>query len=130
MAVSRDLRLLSGARSHYQESQAPNSVDAWPIIFSLCAADNSGSRAHHEHPCSLLGMTPENLSAHSLRCSRGVNVQAPWSPINVVALEALAKPDLLIDNHARGADIAGPMRKSGRREEPRRWSAASPAPAQ
>lgn len=81
-------------------------------LLALRAADNSGSSVmlHHEKRilASLLGMTPENLSrAFSALQAHGVSVQgARVSMSNIGALESLAKPDPLIDNHApRGGDI-------------------------
>jgi CRP/FNR family transcriptional activator FtrB len=56
----------------------------------------------------LLGMTPENLSrSFSALQYYGVSVQgAVVTLANIAALEQLAKPDPLIDNHApRGGDI-------------------------
>jgi CRP/FNR family transcriptional activator FtrB len=80
--------------------------------LSLRAADNSGGvvRLHHEKRvlASLLGMTPENLSrSFSALQNYGVSVQgAVVTLANIAALEQLAKPDPLIDNHApRGGDI-------------------------
>lgn len=57
---------------------------------------------------SLLGMTPESLSrAFAALQSSGVTVHGSQVRLsNILALEALAKPDPLIDNHApRGGDI-------------------------
>ncbi|HJS81013.1 MAG TPA: helix-turn-helix domain-containing protein, partial [Vitreimonas sp.] len=81
-------------------------------LLAMRAADESGAvvRLHHEKRvlASLLGMTPENLSrAFAALQARGVNVQGAIVTLsNVAALEALAKPDPLIDNHApRSGDI-------------------------
>lgn len=81
-------------------------------LLALRAADNSGAvvRLHYEKRvlASLLGMTPENLSrAFAALQARGVRVQGAVVTLsNIPALEALAKSDPLIDNHApRGGEI-------------------------
>jgi CRP/FNR family transcriptional regulator, transcriptional activator FtrB len=67
-------------------------------------------RLHHEKRvlASLLGMTPENLSRAFAALQRhGVTVEGAVVTLrNISALEGLAKPDPLIDNHApRGGEI-------------------------
>lgn len=114
VAVSRDLAggyrgLVRTIKNH----KLRNSVERLAnYLLALRAADNSGSCAvlHHEKRilASLLGMTPENLSrAFSALQAHGVTVRgARVSMSNIGALECLAKPDPLIDNHApRGGDI-------------------------
>lgn len=114
MAVSRDLAgCYRGLVRTVKNHKLRNSVERLAnYLLALRAADNSGGvvRLHHEKRilASLLGMTPENLSrAFSALQAVGVNVQGAVVTLsNVVALEALAKPDPLIDNHApRGGDI-------------------------
>ena len=81
-------------------------------LLALRASDNAGAtvRLHFEKRilASLLGMTPENLSrAFAALNEHGVTVEGSLVRIaKPAALEALAKPDPLIDNHApRGGDI-------------------------
>lgn len=114
MAVSRDLAgCYRGLVRTIKNHKLRNSVERLAnFLLSLRAADNAGSvvRLHHEKRvlASLLGMTPENLSrAFAALHAHGVSVQGALVTIaNVVALEALAKPDPLIDNHApRGGEI-------------------------
>ncbi|MFT3728200.1 MAG: cyclic nucleotide-binding domain-containing protein [Terricaulis sp.] len=81
-------------------------------LLALRASDSAGAtvRLHFEKRilASLLGMTPENLSrAFAALHEHGVTVEGSLVQIaKPAALEALAKPDPLIDNHApRGGDI-------------------------
>jgi CRP/FNR family transcriptional activator FtrB len=108
MAVSRDLAggyrgLVRAVKNHKLRNGAERLAN---YLLSLRAADESGSvvRLHYEKRvlASMLGMTPENLSrAFAALQARGVSVQgAVVSLSNLAALEALAKPDPLIDNHA------------------------------
>lgn len=81
-------------------------------LLALRASDSAGAavRLHFEKRilASLLGMTPENLSrAFATLQEHGVSVEGALVRIaNPSALEALAKPDPLIDIHApRGGNI-------------------------
>ncbi len=114
MAVSRDLAgcyrgLVRAVKNHKLRNTTERLAN---YLLSLRAADNLGSviRLHHEKRvlASLLGMTPENLSrAFAALQAHGVSVQgAVVTLANLAALESLAKPDPLIDNHApRGGEI-------------------------
>lgn len=114
VAVSRDLAgCYRGLVRTIKNHKLRNSVERLAnYLLALRSADDSGSlvRLHHEKRvlASLLGMTPENLSrAFSALQIHGVSVQgAVVTLANVAALERLAKPDPLIDNHApRGGEI-------------------------
>jgi CRP/FNR family transcriptional activator FtrB len=114
MAVSRDLAgCYRGLVRTIKNHKLRNSVERLAnFLLALRAADNAGSvfRLHHEKRvlASLLGMTPENLSrAFAALQAHGVIVQGALVRIsNIAALEDLAKPDPLIDNHApRGGEI-------------------------
>jgi CRP/FNR family transcriptional activator FtrB len=114
MTVSRDLAgCYRGLVRNIKNTKLRNSTERLAnYLLALRAADNSGAvvRLHHEKRvlASLLGMTPENLSrSFSALQTYGVSVQgAVVTLANVHALEQLAKPDPLIDNHApRGGDI-------------------------
>jgi CRP/FNR family transcriptional activator FtrB len=114
MAVSRDLAgCYRGLVRTIKNHKLRNSVERLAnYLLALRAADNAGAvvRLHHEKRilASLLGMTPENLSrAFATLQHHGVSVQGALVTLsNISALEALAKPDPLIDNHApRGGDI-------------------------
>ncbi|MBS0386625.1 MAG: cyclic nucleotide-binding domain-containing protein [Proteobacteria bacterium] len=114
MAVSRDLAggyrgLVRTIKNHKLRSGVERLANH---LLALRSADNAGStvRLHYEKRilASLLGMTPENLSrAFAALQAHGVTVEGALVHItNIAALEALAKPDPLIDNHApRGGDI-------------------------
>ncbi len=113
-AVSRDLAgcyrgLVRAIKNHKLRNGAERLAN---YLLALRAADNSGGvvRLHHEKRvlASLLGMTPENLSrAFAALQPYGVTVRGSVVTLaNLAALEGLAKPDPLIDNHApRGGDI-------------------------
>jgi CRP/FNR family transcriptional activator FtrB len=113
-AVARDLAggyrgLVRTVKNHKLRNSTERLAN---YLLAMRAADESGAvvRLHHEKRvlASLLGMTPENLSrAFAALQARGVNVQGAIVTLsNVAALEALAKPDPLIDNHApRSGDI-------------------------
>jgi CRP/FNR family transcriptional activator FtrB len=114
MAVSRDLAGgYRGLVRAVKNQKLRNSTERLAnYLLALRAADESGSvvRLHHEKRvlASLLGMTPENLSRAFLALQdRGVRVQGAVVTLsNIPALEALAKPDPLIDVHApRSGDI-------------------------
>lgn len=114
MAVSRDLAGgYRGLVRNVKNTKLRNSTERLAnYLLALRAADNSGSvvRLHHEKRvlASLLGMTPESLSrSFSALQKCGVTVQgAVVTLANLPALEQLAKPDPLIDNHApRNGDI-------------------------
>ena len=108
MAVSRDLAGgYRGLVRAVKNQKLRNSTERLAnYLLALRAADESGSvvRLHHEKRvlASLLGMTPENLSRSFLALQdRGVRVQGAIVTLsNIPALEALAKPDPLIDVHA------------------------------
>jgi CRP/FNR family transcriptional activator FtrB len=114
MAVARDLAgayrgLVRTIKNHKLRNSTERLAN---YLLALRAADESGAvvRLHHEKRvlASLLGMTPENLSrAFAALQSRGVNVQGAVVTLsNIPALEALARPDPLIDIHApRGGEI-------------------------
>lgn len=114
MAVSRDLAgcyrgLVRTIKNHKLRNSTERLAN---YLLALRAADNSGgvARLHHEKRvlASLLGMTPENLSrAFAALQKHGVTVEGSVVTLrNTAALEALAKPDPLIDNHApRGGEI-------------------------
>jgi CRP/FNR family transcriptional activator FtrB len=114
IAVSRDLAgcyrgLVRTIKNHKLRNSTERLAN---YLLSLRAGDNAGSviRLHHEKRvlASLLGMTPENLSrAFAALQAHGVSVQgAVVTLANLAALESLAKPDPLIDNHApRGGEI-------------------------
>lgn len=114
MAVSRELAgcyrgLVRTIKNHKLRGSVERLAN---YLLALRAADNAGQvvRLHHEKRilASLLGMTPENLSrAFATLQAHGVTVQGALVTLSsVAALEALAKPDPLIDNHApRGGDI-------------------------
>lgn len=114
MAVGRDLAGgYRGLVRTVKNQKLRNSTERLAnYLLALRAADKSGSavRLHHEKRvlASLLGMTPENLSrAFAALQARGVSVHGAVVTLsNIPALEALAKPDPLIDNHApRGGEI-------------------------
>ena len=114
MAVSRDLAgCYRGLVRSIKNQKLRNSTERLAnYLLALRAADNSGGvvRLHHEKRvlASLLGMTPENLSrAFAALQKHGVAVNGSVVTLrNIGALEALAKPDPLIDNHApRGGPI-------------------------
>lgn len=108
MAVSRDLAgCYRGLVRNIKNHKLRNSTERLAnYLLQLRAADNSGCvvRLHHEKRilASLLGMTPENLSRAFAALQRhGVSVHGAVVTLgNTGALEALAKPDPLIDNHA------------------------------
>ncbi|HVY86107.1 MAG TPA: cyclic nucleotide-binding domain-containing protein [Caulobacterales bacterium] len=114
VAVSRDLvgafrGMVRAMKNHKLRSGVERLAN---YLLVLRSADNAGStvRLHHEKRilASLLGMTPENLSrAFGTLQSHGVKVQGSVVQLtDIPALEALAKPDPLIDNHApRDGDI-------------------------
>lgn len=114
MAVSRDLAgcyrgLVRTIKNHKLRNSTERLAN---YLLALRAADNSGGvvRLHHEKRvlASLLGMTPENLSrAFAALQQHGVTVEGAVVTLRSIgALEALAKPDPLIDNHApRGGAI-------------------------
>jgi CRP/FNR family transcriptional activator FtrB len=114
MAVSRDLAgcyrgLVRTIKNHKLRNSTERLAN---YLLALRAADNSGGvvRLHHEKRvlASLLGMTPENLSrAFAALQQHGVTVEGAVVTLRSIgALEALAKPDPLIDNHApRGGEI-------------------------
>jgi CRP/FNR family transcriptional activator FtrB len=114
MAVSRDLAgcyrgLVRTIKNHKLRNSTERLAN---YLLALRAADNSGgvARLHHEKRvlASLLGMTPENLSrAFAALQKYGVTVEGSVVTLrNIAALEGLAKPDPLIDNHApRGGEI-------------------------
>lgn len=108
MAVSRDLAgcyrgLVRTIKNHKLRNSTERLAN---YLLTLRAADNSGgvARLHHEKRvlASLLGMTPENLSrAFAALQKHGVTVDGAVVTLrNIAALEMLAKPDPLIDNHA------------------------------
>lgn len=112
--VSRDLAGgYRGLVRTVKNQKLRNSVERLAnYLLALRASDNAGNtvRLHHEKRilASLLGMTPESLSrAFAALQGHGVFVQGAVVTLsNLAALEALAKPDPLIDNHApRGGDI-------------------------
>jgi CRP/FNR family transcriptional activator FtrB len=114
VSVSRDLAgCYRGLVRNIKNVKLRNSTERLAnYLLALRAIDNSGSvvRLHHEKRilASLLGMTPENLSrSFSALQKHGVTVQGSVVTLgNIAALEQLAKPDPLIDNHApRGGDI-------------------------
>lgn len=114
VAVSRDLAGgYRGLVRNTKNLKLRNSTERLAnFLLMQRAADNSGRivRLHHEKRvlASLLGMTPENLSrSFAALQAHGVTVQGPVVTIsNLAALERLAKPDPLIDNHApRGGEI-------------------------
>lgn len=114
MAVSRELAgCYRGLVRAIKNTKLRNSAERLANhLLALRAAHNSGNvvRLHHEKRvlASLLGMTPENLSrSFSALQAYGVTVQGSVVTLsNIAALEALAKPDPLIDNHApRDGDI-------------------------
>ncbi len=114
MAVARDLAGgYRGLVRTVKNQKLRNSTERLAnYLLALRAADNSGGavRLHHEKRvlASLLGMTPENLSrAFAALQTRGVSVHGAVVTLsNIPALEALAKPDPLIDIHApRGGEI-------------------------
>ena len=114
MAVSRDLAgCYRGLVRNIKNIKLRNGAERLAnYLLALRAADNSGGvvRLHHEKRvlASLLGMTPENLSrSFAALQQHGVAVQGAVVTLgSVAALESLAKPDPLIDNHApRGGDI-------------------------
>jgi CRP/FNR family transcriptional activator FtrB len=114
MAASRDLAgCYRGLVRTIKNQKLRNGTERLAnYLLQLRAADESGAvvRLHHEKRvlASLLGMTPENLSRAFAALQRhGVSVQgAVVSLGSIGALEALAKPDPLIDNHApRGGEI-------------------------
>ncbi len=114
IAVSRDLAgCYRGLVRTIKNHKLRNSVERLAnYLLALRAAHNSSSvvRLHHEKRvlASLLGMSPENLSrAFAALQAHGVSVQGPVVTLaNLAALESLAKPDPLIDNHApRGGEI-------------------------
>lgn len=108
LAVSRDLAGgYRGLVRTLKNQKLRNSTERLAnYLLALRAADESGSvvRLHHEKRvlASLLGMTPENLSrAFAALQNPGVVVQGAIVTLsNIAALEALAKPDPLIDVHA------------------------------
>jgi CRP/FNR family transcriptional activator FtrB len=114
MSVSRELAgcyrgLVRTIKNHKLRNSTERLAN---YLLALRAAENSGAvvRLHHEKRvlASLLGMTPENLSRSFAALQKhGVQVQGAVVTLsNIAALEALAKPDPLIDNHApRGGDI-------------------------
>lgn len=113
-AVSRDLAgCYRGLVRHTKNIKLRNSTERLAnYLLALRAADHCGAtvRLHHEKRvlASLLGMTPENLSrSFSALQKCGVSVHGSVVTLsNISALEQLAKPDPLIDNHApRGGDI-------------------------
>lgn len=113
-AVSRDLAgCYRSLVRHTKNIKLRNSTERLAnYLLALRAADHCGSvvRLRHEKRvlASLLGMTPENLSrSFSALQKCGVSVQGAVVTLsNIPALEQLAKPDPLIDNHApRGGDI-------------------------
>ena len=113
-AVSRDLAggyrgLVRTIKNHKLRGGVERLAN---FLLALRASDNSGDKVllHFEKRilASLLGMTPENLSrAFAALQDHGVSVEGSLVRIaRPAALEALAKPDPLIDNHApRGGDI-------------------------
>lgn len=113
-AVSRDLAgsyrgLVRALKNHKLRGGVERLAN---YLLALRASDNTGAtvRLHFEKRilASLLGMTPENLSrAFAALQEHGVTVQGSLVRIaKPAALEALAKPDPLIDDHApRGGDI-------------------------
>jgi CRP/FNR family transcriptional activator FtrB len=114
VAVSRELAgCYRGLVRNIKNTKLRNSTERLAnYLLALRAADDSGGvvRLHHEKRilASLLGMTPENLSrSFGALQNYGVTVQgAVVTLTNIPALEQLAKPDPLIDNHApRGGDI-------------------------
>ena len=114
MAVSRDLAgCYRGLVRHIKNIKLRNSTERLAnYLLALRAADNSGGvvRLHHEKRvlASLLGMTPENLSRSFAALQKhGVTVQSSVVSLgSIAALEDVAKPDPLIDNHApRDGDI-------------------------
>lgn len=114
MAVSRDLAgCYRGIVRNIKNVKLRNSTERLANhLLALRASDKLGSvvRLRHEKRvlASLLGMTPENLSRSFAALQKhGVKVQGAQVTLgNIAALEQLAKPDLLIDNHApRGRDI-------------------------
>lgn len=114
VAVSRDLAGgYRGLVRNTKNLKLRNSTERLAnFLLMQRAADNAGRvvRLHHEKRvlASLLGMTPENLSrSFAALQPHGVTVQGPMVTIsNLAALERLAKPDPLIDNHApRGGEI-------------------------
>lgn len=114
MAVSRDLAgCYRGLVRNIKNIKLRNSIERLANhLLALRAADNSGAvvRLHYEKRvlASLLGMTPENLSRSFAALQKyGLRVQGSVVQLgNIAALENLAKPDPLIDNHApRGGDI-------------------------
>lgn len=114
MAVSRDLAgCYRGIVRNIKNIKLRNSSERLAnYLLAQRATDNSGSvvTLHHEKRilASLLGMTPENLSRSFAALQKhGVTVQGSVVSLsNITALELLARPDPLIDNHApRGGDI-------------------------
>ena len=95
-------------------TKTPSITSIWNQSASLRqrAAEGAGSNLQLNHEkrvlASLLGMTPESLSrAFSALQGSGVTVHGAQVRLsNIAALESIAKPDPLIDNHApRGGDI-------------------------
>jgi CRP/FNR family transcriptional activator FtrB len=113
-AVARDLAgcyrgLVRTIKNHKLRGSAERLAN---YLLTLRASESSGTtvRLHFEKRvlASLLGMTPENLSrAFAALQEYGVAVEGSLVHIaKPAALEALAKPDPLIDNHApRGGNI-------------------------
>lgn len=115
LAVSRDLA--GGFRTMVRavkNQKLRNGVERLANYLVMVRASDAGSGKtivlRHEKRvlASLLGMTPENLSrAFAALRDYGVSVDGSLVTIsNMGALNALAKPDPLIDNHApRDEDV-------------------------
>ena len=113
-AVSRDLAggyrgLVRTIKNHKLRGGVERLAN---YLLALRASENAGANVRLQFEkrilASLLGMTPENLSrAFAALQEHGVSVEGAIVRIgNPSALEMLAKPDPLIDNHApRGGDI-------------------------
>lgn len=108
MAASRDLADAFRGMVHSNKNmKLRNSTERLAnYLLTQRATHNSGSavRLHYEKRvlASLLGMTPENLS-RSFAALQAYGVTVNGSVVNLgnpIALEQLAKPDPLIDNHA------------------------------
>lgn len=114
LSVSRDLAgCYRGMVRNVKNVKLRNSTERLAnYLLAQRAIEGAGSVVilHHEKRilASLLGMTPENLSRSFAALQKhDVTVQGPVVTLgNIAALEQLAKPDPLIDNHApRGGDI-------------------------